>query len=278
MEFLRFGSSIPGGYWGCCAVDIIQNFKVDPEAKASIEMVTGDGSGPCMNNKGEVLFAGPTYKDIFEQRLRVGTFGTGEMPNHAFIAVLTDWQVSSVIGKAWLKILHANGFEFIRSVSNSVYTGANLAAYSEGGSKKNYIFALIRNIGANGDGNSLTPPKEWTKLGKVVPQLWELVTEEQRKEFAKEQHAAQTELWNAGSKPTFMTEAQLREAGAPVTMAGRRSQFPPQSKETRDSLTKATAAPSPWKGSPVAPAPAVQSAAPTTLAAQEPAKGAGLPA
>ena len=42
MEFLRFGSSIPGGYWGCCACCIIQNFKFDPKAKASIQLVSGD--------------------------------------------------------------------------------------------------------------------------------------------------------------------------------------------------------------------------------------------
>lgn len=266
MEFLRFGSSIPGGYWGCCAVDIIQNFKVDPQAKASIEMVTGDGGSPCIGKDGKVLFAGPTYKDIFEQRIRVGTFGIGEMPNHAFIAVLTDWQVQGVIGKAWLKILRENGFEFIRSVSNSVYTGANLAAYSEGGSKKNYIFALIRNIGANGDGNSLTPPKEWTSLDKVVPEAWELVSEEQRKDFAKQQHAAQTAIWKAGKKPTFLTEDELVAAGAPVTLAGRRSQFPPEPKASR--LAKQNAA-----------KPAASSAAPSWVgAAPEPAKGAGLPA
>ena len=43
MEFLRFGSSIPGSYWGCCAFDIIQNFGAyDPDDPLSIEMVDGE--------------------------------------------------------------------------------------------------------------------------------------------------------------------------------------------------------------------------------------------
>src|SRR3546814_6569676 len=75
MEFLRFGSSIPGGYWGCCAFDIAQCFKQNPDDKASISVVNGDGGFPMMDGKG-VLFLGPTWHDIFKQRLRINTFDT----------------------------------------------------------------------------------------------------------------------------------------------------------------------------------------------------------
>ena len=80
VEFLRFGSSIPGAYWGCCAMDIIQCFSTDPEAPASIELVSGDGGNPFMKN-GKTMFLGKTNKDVFLQRLRIGTFSTENMPN-----------------------------------------------------------------------------------------------------------------------------------------------------------------------------------------------------
>src|SRR3546814_3229716 len=118
MEFLRFGSSIPGSYWGCCAVDIIQDFKQPPDGKASIQVVDGDGGNPLRGK-----FFGPTWKDIFLQRLRIGTFADRNMPNHGFLAILTDWQIKSKPGSDWLKILKEQGFEFIRTVDNSVYSG-----------------------------------------------------------------------------------------------------------------------------------------------------------
>ena len=240
MEFLRFGSSIPGSYWGCCACCIIQNFKVDPDAKASIQLVNGDGGHPITDSNGQMLFAGPTWRDIFWQRLKFGTFDKRDMPNHAFFAILTENQIAGSIGAKWLAILKEAGFEFIRSVSNSVYTGNSLANYSDNrGSNKNYIFGLIRNIGSNGDGDSLTPPDAWTALGKTVPEAWELVSHEDRKAFAKEQHAAQTALWKANNPGPLLTEKQVQDAGAPVTMAGRRSEFPQELKETREAKRKA---------------------------------------
>src|SRR3546814_2376648 len=89
MEFLRFGSSIPGGYWGCCAFDIAQCFKQNPDDKASISVVNGDGGFPMMDGKG-VLFLGTTWHDLFKQRLRINTFDTKDNPNHGFLVVLTD--------------------------------------------------------------------------------------------------------------------------------------------------------------------------------------------
>src|SRR3546814_8591595 len=69
MEFLRFGSSIPGGYWGCCAFDIAQCFKQNPDDKASISVVNGDGGFPMMDGKG-VLFLGPTRSEEHTSELQ----------------------------------------------------------------------------------------------------------------------------------------------------------------------------------------------------------------
>src|SRR6185369_2015183 len=143
MEVLRFGSTIPGGYWGCCAADIIQNCKVDPDAPASISIVNGDG-GEFMQK-----FLGKTYREIFESRLRIGTFSTRDMPNHAFFVILEKAQISSGYGQKWLAILKEHGFEFIRAVNNSVWN------------KDNYVFALFRNNGPNALADQFTPPPGW---------------------------------------------------------------------------------------------------------------------
>lgn len=236
MEFLRFGSSIPGSYWGCCACCIIQNFKVDPDEKASIQLVSGDGGGPILKGR-EMLFAGPTWRDIFWQRIRTGTFDSRDMPNHAFFAILTDWQVNSGVGAKWLTILKEAGFEFVRAVANSVYTGSNLGTPSGTGSNLNYIFALYRNIGSGAPADPFTPPKAWTKLAEVVPETWQFVQDP--KEFAKAQSAAQRVVWDKIGPPKFLTESEVVSAGAPVTMAGLRSEFPQEPKSVRDAKMSA---------------------------------------
>jgi hypothetical protein len=246
MEFLRFGSSIPGSYWGCCACDIIQNFKVDPDAKASIQMVAGDSGSACMNGS-EIQFAGPTWRDIFWQRLRVGTFGTRDMPNHAFIAILTDWQINSNPGKLWLPILREAGFEFIRTVSNSVYAGAALGQPGEGISA-NYIFGLFRNIGGGAFKDPFTPPKAWTDLPKVKTEPYdydEMVDGAivgNTNKLTGLQHAEDTAIWNKIGPAKFLTEAEVAAAGAPVILAGQRSKFPQQPKTVRLALQTAEAA------------------------------------
>lgn len=229
MEFLRFGSSIPGSYWGCCACDIIQNFKFDPDEKSSIQLVSGDGGGALGT------FAGPTYKDIFTQRLRYGTFDNRDMPNHAFIAILTESQVKSSYGAKWLAILKEHGFEFIRSVSNSVYTGQNVASsYSKDrGSNKNYIFMKVRNIGTAGDGDALTPPPEWTALPKVMEEAWEHINPNTRKTVCESQFNAHKSIWNTVGKPKFYSEKELEDMGVPVVYAGLRSPNPQQLKQHR---------------------------------------------
>jgi len=209
MEFLRFGSSIPGSYWGCCAVCIIQNFKVDPDAKASIELVSGDGGNPVTDSNRNVLFAGPTWKDIFLQRLRYGTFGKSDMPNHGFLAVLTEHQVRSNPGKKWMAILKEQGFEFIRAVDNSVYTGEGLhTPKSKRSSHPNYIFGLFRNVGAGAIDDPFAPPKEWAEL--------------------PEAEGTEASRYKALPKGVFMTREQLEKDGVPVWLAGRRSDKPQQ--------------------------------------------------
>jgi hypothetical protein len=236
MEFLRFGSSIPGSYWGCCAVDIIQNFKCDPDAKASIQIVNGD-QGCAVGD----VFAGPTYRDIFLQRLRVGTFGADDMPNHAFIAILTEWQINSGHGKKWLAILKECGFEFIRTVNNSVYTGKSLGTPLDNNQPNdNHIFMLIRNIGRGGLKDPFTPPKEWQALPNVKPERWNCGTSLVPGGFellTKEQHAADTEIWNRIGPAKFMTRQQIIDAGAPVVLAGQRSDYPQEFETERNRKT-----------------------------------------
>ena len=239
MEFLRFGSSIPGGYWGCCAMCIIQNFKFDPDEKASIQLVSGDGGGPLTKGS-DMLFAGPTYRDIFKQRIRIGTFSSTDMPNHGFLAVLTEQQISGGYGKKWLAILKEEGFEFIRTVDNSVYTGDSLSGRTS--PHPNYLFGLFRNITGSRIKDPLTPPKGWTDLPKVIPEAWEGIPDDTRKEIAEGQTAVHKEHWKATSPTKLLTEKEIVAAGAPVVMAGLRSKYPQQPKATREQAQKAEAA------------------------------------
>lgn len=230
MEFLRFGSSIPGSYFGCCAVCIIQNFSKDPDEKASIQLVDGDGGYPLIRN-GEEIFAGPTYKDIFLQRLRVGTFSDRDMPSHVFLAVLTDLQIKTRNGKKWLALLKETGFEFVRTTDNSVYTGAGL-----GGTRsphKNYLFGLFRNIGEGKLDNPFEPPEAWTSLPSVVEEPLSRLSADEQTDVASAQRAVHTEIWNAIGKPKFLTRAELTAMGVPITLAGKRSMFPQQLEDTR---------------------------------------------
>lgn len=249
MEFLRFGSSIPGSYWGCCAVDIIQFFKVDPDTKASIGLVYGDGGSPILTPDNQPAFLGTTYREIFLQRLRMATFNGTDMPNHTFYAVLTAGQLQQEVGKKWLAILKEQGFEFVRAVDNSVYTGAGV-----NGKQKphlNYIFALYRNVGAAPVEDQFTPPAEWTDLPSVVPEPWQFMSD--TKDLTSQIKAAQLPLYKALPKTKMYTEKELEDLGVPVTYAGKRSPYPQQSKAQRlaaekrealeKSLPKQTAAP-----------------------------------
>lgn len=227
VEFLRFGSSIPGGYWGCCAGDIIQAFKTLPSEESSCQAVNGDNEYPMKNDKGEFLFFGPDNETLFKQRLRVGTFGGGDMPNHFFFIALERHQLQGAMGKAWLPILKEMGFEFIRKVNNSVWN------------KDNFIFGLIRNCGPNAVDDQFTPPPEWTSLpsnGKT--EMWELVAQHFEggcKALTKQYKDVDKPIFAAlPGSDTMLTEAELREKGVPVILAGKRSEFPQEHKDVRE--------------------------------------------
>lgn len=211
MEFLRFGSSIPGSYWGCCACDIIQNFNVDPDEKANIQLVSGDGGGPLMKGK-ELAFVGLTYREIFQTRLRIGTFSMRDMPNHAFFAILTQTQCDSDTGKKWLAILKEAGFEFLRAQDNSVYTGENLE--TKHAPHPNYVFALFRNIGKSAIEDPNKPPAGWDDLPEPK---------------------SQEELWKEG-KTVILTEKEVVADGQEPVLAGKRSPWMPQTRETRQAV------------------------------------------
>lgn len=219
MEFLRFGSSIPGEYWGCCACCIIQNFQQHPDTKASIQLIDGDG-GAGITERGELAFAGPTLRDVFETRIRIGTFGKREMPNHAFFAILTEEQCTDGgIGQAWMRILKEHGFEYLRTVNNSVWN------------VNNHIFALIRNVGPNARQDMFAPPKTWTALETVVPEPYAMLND--TKALTKDISTAQKTVWGKG-KTSVKTESEITKAGAPLIMAGLRTEFPPQLKDVRN--------------------------------------------
>lgn len=238
MEFLRFGSSIPGGYWGCCACCIIQNFTYDPDEKASIQLVSGDGGGPIMRGK-EFLYAGPTYRDIFNQRIRIGTFDSRDMPNHAFLAILTQWQLEDEIGAKWLQILKETGFEFVRTVSNSVYAGQKLGSATD--DSPNHIFGLFRNIGTGAISNPFTPPQEWRDLDVVTPEPWSFLDDQTRKDLFAQQRESQKKVWEKIGPAKLLLESEVVAAGAPLTLAGRRSENPQELKSIRENRQKTKA-------------------------------------
>jgi hypothetical protein len=216
MEVLRFGSTIPGGYWGCCAGDIIQNCKVDPDAQASISLVDGDG-GVFMQK-----FLGKTFREIFESRLRIGTFSTRDMPNHFFLVVLEANQISGGNGAKWLAILKEHGFEFIRTVNNSVWN------------KNNYVFGLFRNTGPNAVKDQFTPPQAWLDLpSNGKKELYEFLSTADRKDLTANYAKVDRKVWDKVGPAKLYTQQQLEEAGVPVTLAAIRTPFPPQGPTAR---------------------------------------------
>jgi hypothetical protein len=243
MEFVRFGGTIPGEYWGCCCVDIIQNFHQDPDTPASIQLVEGDGGSPLTKGN-EFAFLGPTLRDIFWQRLRISTFGLDNQPNKAFLAVFEESQLSSSCGSKWLAILKEAGFEFIRAIDNAVYTGSKLDGKLS--PHPNYLFGLFRNIGGARIEDPFTPPKQWTELttnGKT--ELWEFIRDIEfketlsRKALGTEHRNADRVIWDEHGPTNIMSESEVVAAGAPVIMAGLRTMFPPQNKADREARMKA---------------------------------------
>lgn len=178
IEFMRFGGRVGGQGTGCCAFDIIQGFSTNPEAEAYAPLTHGDELTPICE-KGEQLYLGRTNKEVFEGYLRIGTFDQTEMPNHGFLAILSEGQLSGVYGKQWLKILKDNGFEFIRAVDNSVYSGTGPDLPPEGTTADYpsivYLFGLFRNIGRGALKDPFKAPKAWEDLPapeRTVRDIW----------------------------------------------------------------------------------------------------------
>lgn len=194
MEFLRFGSSIPGAYWGCCAMDIIQNMKVSPKQKYAVAIINGD-SGHPLSRSSEQLYYGTTYEEVFRARMVAGTFSGRAMPDHGFLAILTSDQIDHGVGKEWLKILEGEGFEFIRTVDNSVYSGDGLkTAQSDSVScHENYLFGLFRNIGTGGVRNQLKNPEGFSSK---VPSAVDMLDPTEQKALQKAQEAYHLDRYN----------------------------------------------------------------------------------
>lgn len=271
MEFLRFGSSIPGSYWGTCSVCIIQNFKTDPDTAASIEIVSGDGGNPVIRNS-EAAFLGKTYKEIFFQRLRIGTFGADDMPNHAFLAILTQEQIDTFVGMKWLALLKESGFEFIRTVDNSVYSGDQLYKdmpenyddsddsddyYEEAGEPHpNYIFGLFRNIGAGRISDPFQPPQEWLYLEGGVSEVYTHLNDPSHGEnltidLQRSRDTLHLSQWDKTGPVTFLKRQELVDAGVPVILAGLRSDYKQETEQDRAAKIGKkpelkTSAASPW--------------------------------
>jgi hypothetical protein len=174
IEFLRFGSQHGGEGIGCCAIDIIQGFVNDPDAPATVQLYHGDRDGKndqaltlFANGKVEFAYLGKTNREVFENFIRIGTFGTSDMPDHTFFAVFSDEQMSDRNGKEWLKILKAEGFEFLRTVGNSVYTDTTVPKEPVKGKMrphKNHVFGLFRNISNAAVAKPFTPPRAWLEI------------------------------------------------------------------------------------------------------------------
>lgn len=211
MEFLRFGSAIPGAYWGCCAMDIIQNCKVSPDEKYAIALNNGDSGHPITNSKGEQLYYGKTYGEVFLSRMRNGTFSNRGYPDHAFLVTLTAWQIKNNPGKQWMKLLEEAGFEFIRTVDNSVYSGASLKSpgADSASSHENYLFGLFRNIGTGGVANQFKLPSGWK--GKIATPL-DAMTKEEQKAMQVAAEIYHLEQYNSYKAATYTLE-QLYAAG-----------------------------------------------------------------
>lgn len=163
IEVLRFGARRGGSGIGCCAVDVIQGFSNDPDAECPpIPVFDGDSYSPIMDYNGKQRHLTGTNEDVFLSYLTHGSFTLDHAPDHAFIAVLTHEQCESHAGIKWLKILHREGFKYIDTVSNSVYSEYH----------PNHIFMLVRNTNEymeEQEIESLGPPTAWREIEKGCP-------------------------------------------------------------------------------------------------------------
>lgn len=158
VECLRFGGRVGGKGIGCCAIDIFQGFSNDPDAEAYVPLNNGDSPHLPVMRQGSQAYLGPTNKDVFLGYLRLGTFDSMDLPNHAFFCAISESQLNSRTTEKWLEIFKENGFEFLRAVDNSVYLNG------DGDPSPVYIFALFRNIGDSKIDDPFEPPEFWKTL------------------------------------------------------------------------------------------------------------------
>ena len=206
----------------------------------------GDGGQPIGG-----YFLGKTYREIFEARLRIGTFSDTDLPNHAFLCVMTASQISYGNGAAWLKVLKENGFEFIRAVDNSVYSGEGLAGtefYEEDDyydSSPNYLFGLFRNIGVGKIANPFQPPRAWLELEGGVGEVYGYLSDKDMAKLQDSRDELHLKRWNEIGSVRFYSKDELKDAGVPITLAGRRSQFPQELEHIREEKKQSAGEPKP---------------------------------
>lgn len=158
IECLRFGARRGGTGIGCCAVDVFQGFKNAPDAHCPpIPFFDGDSWTPLEYGDGQLALTG-TNADVFRAYLTHGSFTNDPAPDHAFIAILTDSQCESEVGKQWLTILREEGFKWVGATSNSVYCEYH----------PNHIFLLVRSTREYMDDEEIAwlaePPAFWGSL------------------------------------------------------------------------------------------------------------------
>lgn len=228
IECHRLGA-LRGGYnWGCCAVDIFQNFGSDPDGPAVESLWVGDSPDrPVCGPNSEPLYLGPTNRDVFLGRLRIGTFGRRDQPNHIFLAAISGSQMNQTFTQKWLKIMREEGFIFIGGCSNSVYSGETISDNLEVKPKNQspvYLFGLFRNIGEQRLADPFKPPKQWSDLPEPT--------------------TTQLERWKKGSTTFYKPSKEELEAVA-VFENNRRQKIGLKPKNKDDASTPSLTAPMP---------------------------------
>ena len=162
VECLRFGARRGGEGIGCCAVDVMQGFNNDPDAKCPQQpFFDGDSWFPVEHDDGGQLCVGGddiTNEQVFLSYLTHGSFTPEPAADHGFIIILSGDQIHSSVGQKWMKILKREGFEWVGCVSNSVYAECH----------PNHIFMLLRNTHNYMEDEEIEslqhPPEFWSAL------------------------------------------------------------------------------------------------------------------
>ncbi len=163
IECLRLGARRGGEGIGCCAIDVIQGFDNPPDQVCPQRpFFDGDSWTPVKypGTSTQLCVGGGslTNEDAFLSYLTHGSLTPEPEPDHGFIAVLSQSQVSGEVGKAWLTILKREGFVWLGCTSNSVYSELH----------PNHVFALFRSTRTHMDDEEIAtlqqPPKFWETL------------------------------------------------------------------------------------------------------------------